>query len=209
MILVYYYKTELEEYVEFIYNQIHISNPHELDTNEIARRLNIEIVHSEFSTQATRSQGHMAINFNISLHSIEDLWETFSHELFHALKDVGNQALFPIPLRQLRESKARNFALHFCIPTFMLDQLQWPEGNAAPFVACQFHVTLPFAEQRLEQYRNRILQNQIDEFEAMVREPGPADYDLSSCTDETQRIMNQLKIQLAKKGEKLEIKSLL
>ncbi|MCQ2010587.1 ImmA/IrrE family metallo-endopeptidase [Sporolactobacillus sp. STSJ-5] len=166
-----YCKTELEDYVLSLYKSLGLTWHDGPLLNEVAERLNIEIIHSPFHSQALRIGGRVRINLNINLEMYADQWETFGHELHHALIDVGNQALFPFPLRQLREQKAQNFALHFCIPTFRLEHLHWPERDAAPFIAEKFRVTLPFASKRLEQYRNRILQNQIDDYAASVAEP--------------------------------------
>ncbi|WP_100489437.1 ImmA/IrrE family metallo-endopeptidase [Sporolactobacillus pectinivorans] len=205
----YLHQTKLEDYIKYLYDSINISNPDELAMDEIAQKLHIEVLHSSFCNKSVRSNGRVVINLNTKLISPEDQWETFGHELFHALKDAGNQIYFPVPLRELRENKARNFALHFCIPTFMLDQLHWPESDASPFVAGKFHVNPAFVDQRLEQYRHRILQNQADEYEAIICEPAPPRYNLSEQSPETQRIMKQLKTQLTEKGEKFEIKNLL
>lgn len=193
-------QTELEDYIKYLYSSINISNPDELIMDDIAQKLNIEILHSSFLNKSVRVNGRVAINLNISLTRLEDQWETFGHELFHALKDAGNQIYFPAPLRELRENKAKNFALHFCVPTFMLDQLKWPDSNAAVFAANQFHVTLDFAEQRMEQYRNKILQKQVDDLQmkelcAEEREryiTAFIPFSLQNCTVETKRIMAQL-----------------
>jgi Zn-dependent peptidase ImmA (M78 family) len=203
-----YYKTDLEDYVESLY---HFLDLYQLDgelMNDIAMKLNIELIHSQFSSQAVRMNGRLTINLNLKLERYEDQWETFGHELCHVLNDVGNQSALPTQLRQLRERKARNFALHFCIPTFMLDKLSWPDGNAIPYVAEKFHVTIPFATERLDQYRNRVMQSQIDDYAAAVSEPSVS-YHIDNCSSETRRIIEQLRIQLNRKGEHLEIKSLL
>ncbi|BBN97451.1 ImmA/IrrE family metallo-endopeptidase [Sporolactobacillus terrae] len=203
-----YYKTELEDYVETLYKKLGLTWNDGPLLQEVADRINIEIYRSPLHSQALRINGRMQINLNINLETYEDQWETFGHELHHALTDVGNQALFPFPLRELHERKAQNFALHFCIPTFKLERLKWPEGNAVPLIAERFRVTLPFASKRLDQYRNRIIQSQIDD-QIYVAEPAPPTYDISKKSEETQRIMMQLKAQLNRKGEQLEFKSLL
>lgn len=125
------------------------------------------------------------------------------------LRDAGNQNYLPFPLKDLHERSTDNLALQFYVPTFMLDQLRWPESNAALYVANKFHVTLPFARQRLDLYEDKFLQASVDDYEMLVREPPAAKYDLPECTDEAQRIIEKLKNQFEKKGEKFEIKSLL
>lgn len=203
-----YCKTELEDYIEFIYKKLGLTWYDGPLLDEVADRMNIEIYHSPLHSQALRVNGRMQINLNINLESYEDQWETFGHELHHALIDVGNQSLFPFPLRELREQKARNFALHFCIPTFRLANLHWPESDAGPFIAERFRVTLPFASQRVDQYRNRIIQSQNDDYAASVAEP-TVPYHIDNCSAETRSLMEKLRKQLERKGERLEIKSLL
>jgi hypothetical protein len=202
-----YSKTDLEDYVETLYRSIGINHPDHLIMNEVAQRLNIEVIHSEYKSQALRIKNRMIVNLNCNLKSYVDQWEIFGHEIFHVLKDTGNQSLIPVLLRELRESKAKNFALHFCIPTFMLEKIDWKEENTIPFIAERFQVTYAFATERLEQYRNRIIQSQTDDLVA-VTEPS-ASYHIDNCSYETRRIIEQLRIQLNRKGEKLEFKSLL
>lgn len=160
------YKTELEEYVESLYKLINISNPEEIEMNIIAWKLNIRIIYSSFCSRAIRSCGHFIINLNECL-TDQEQWEIFGHEVFHILKDAGNQDYIPIPLREMREHKANNFALHFCVPTFMLDKLRWPDRYAAGYVAETFHVSLPFAEKRLDQYRCQLFQNKLDQINSI------------------------------------------
>ncbi|MFX3616275.1 MAG: ImmA/IrrE family metallo-endopeptidase [Sporolactobacillus sp.] len=204
----FYCKTELEDYVEKIYHIMRISDPDSLNAKNIADILHIKLTISNTLTKAIRGSLQYFININVSIPS-NKRWESFGHELHHVLRDTGNQNYLPFPLKELHERSADNFALQFCIPTFMLDQLRWPESNAALYVANKFRVTLPFARQRLDLYEDKLLQYRQDEYEMLVREPPTAKYDLSECTDETQRIMQKLKNQLEKKGEKFEIKSLL
>jgi hypothetical protein len=203
-----YCKTELEDYVETLYKKLGLTWNDGPLLQEVADRMNIEIYHSPLHSQALRVKGRMQINLNINLETYEDQWETFGHELHHALIDVGNQSLFPFPLRQLREQKAQNFVLHFCIPTFKLERLHWPEGSAVPFIADKFRVTLPFASKRMDQYQNRIIQSQIDDYASAIAEPS-IPYHIDNCSTETRRIIEQLRVQLHRKGERLEFKSLL
>lgn len=203
-----YCKTELEDYVESLYKELNLTWYDGPLLNEVADRMNIELFHSPLHSQALRYSGRVRINLNDKLTCYEEQWETFGHELHHALIDVGNQSLFPFPLRELRERKAQNFALHFCIPTFKLERLHWPEGSAVPFIAEKFRVTLPFASKRMDQYHNRIIQSQIDDYASAVAEPS-IPYHIDNCSKETRQIIEQLRVQLNRKGEHLEIKSLL
>ncbi|GIN59997.1 hypothetical protein J8TS2_43160 [Lederbergia ruris] len=66
-----------------------------------------------------------------------------------------------------QEWKANNFALHFCVPTFILIKYEIaniPEG--IPFITKTFNVTQKFAQKRLIHFRNQLqisrLQQQLN-----------------------------------------------
>lgn len=160
-------KTDLEEFVEYLYRQLDIKYPEQMTVAHVAQKLGITVIHSPYTSRALRPGGKLVINLNSSL-TPEEQWETFAHELFHILKETGNQANIPILLKEMRENKANNFALHFCIPTFMLDRIKWPERNSIYFISEAFHVTAPFAKKRLSQYECRLFQWELDRYNSMI-----------------------------------------
>lgn len=162
-----YCKTCMEEYVEQLYMQMGFSAPGDMSIERVSQQLGIAVIHSSFTSRAMFYGGKPMINLNRTLSPSEEL-ETFSHELFHILKETGNQVNTPVMLREMRESKANNFALHFCIPTFMLAGINWPERNSNNYIAELFHVTVPFAEKRLMLYECRLFQGELDHFNALI-----------------------------------------
>ena len=76
-----------------------------------------------------------------------------SHVLWHA----GNQARMPPHFADYQEWQAESFALHFCIPTFMLQQLKLSrDGNTAIYETSEtFGVTYKFAEKRLDKWKQK------------------------------------------------------
>jgi Zn-dependent peptidase ImmA (M78 family) len=89
------------------------------------------------------------LNSNLSK---EIKWQEFAHELCHLLRHAGNQNALPFPFVQLQESQANSFALHFFIPTFMIEKLDFSEHKQAAIeeIALTFGVEYDFAEERME-----------------------------------------------------------
>jgi Zn-dependent peptidase ImmA (M78 family) len=85
--------------------------------------------------------------------------EQFFHELGHVLHHYGDQNLLPKPFVDYQEYKARNFALHYAVPTFMLHQLELPyfRSEAIEFIADTFKVTPDFAKEKLQHYEDQII----------------------------------------------------
>jgi len=150
--MTYYQTTHLEDYIKKLLLRIGVSTPFQLDLFNIAGRLGVDLT---FSEQPTHYQGS-TIKLNINLTKPE-LWEKFSHEVCHVLRHSGNQLFLPLEFTNLQESQASNFALHFCIPTFMLKKLDLPfsKKEAIRNVAEIFNVTIAFAAERLRRYENQ------------------------------------------------------
>lgn len=159
--MITYYPTILENYIETIYSQINISQPHELDIQEIAERLNIPTYFFSTGSQAIFVFGGPKLNINPDI-SPPEQWEDFGHELCHALRQYGSQLNMPSEYITFQEEKADNFALQFCIPTFMLEKLELPQyrTEAIGFISETFNVTFKFAQRRLEKHEQQLLGSQ-------------------------------------------------
>ncbi|WP_082087899.1 ImmA/IrrE family metallo-endopeptidase [Domibacillus indicus] len=85
-------------------------------------------------------------------------WQEFAHELAHILRHVGNQYILPKDFRMLQEWQASHFALYFCIPGFMLQNIELPSSKQEAILKVMdvFHVTPSFAAARLDQWVNHI-----------------------------------------------------
>ncbi|GAB4074758.1 hypothetical protein GCM10028778_22610 [Barrientosiimonas marina] len=79
-------------------------------------------------------------------------WQLFGHELGHYLRHAGNQYVMCYLFRDLQEYQADHFAYHFCVPTFMLDNVQ---PLTVHDVVNLFCVEYQFARQRLDMYQQR------------------------------------------------------
>lgn len=148
-----YQTTLLEDWIRDFYYDIGIHYPHQLDMHEIIYRLGMSITYMDISSRFYKKE--VIIDERLSK---EKQWEDFGHELCHYYRHYGNQMNMPEDFLQLQEFQARFFALHFCIPTFMLLNLRLPNvrGQAIDFIAETFKVTRMFAKKRLEVFENKI-----------------------------------------------------
>lgn len=134
-----------------MYRLIEISNPDQLDKRVIAEKLNIKLHYFDEDSEANVINGIKRIFLNERLSS-RKRWQEFAHELCHILRHVGYQQHMPFLFYQMQEWQANYFSYHFCIPTFMLQELQ--EINVYQIMNL-FNVEFEFASRRLEMYKNK------------------------------------------------------
>ncbi|PEE17095.1 hypothetical protein CON53_16600 [Bacillus cereus] len=153
-----YYTTQIEDYIENLLHSLSIFVPEQLDMTLIAQKLNIWLHFVPLGSRAIYRGDLPSIiidNRNAFYHQ----WEDFGHELCHVLFHVGNQLYMSKLFLDYQETKAKNFMLHFCIPTFMLRTLDFPETQkeSIHFIAKTFNVSFHLAKQRLLHYENKLL----------------------------------------------------
>ena len=120
-----YTYSHLEDFIQKVYRDLNIHSPSELNIYTIADALNIglyAISTNSCNSQALQFEGRQYIFLKGTLTAPEN-FETFGHELGHILLHSGNQQLMKESYRSYQEWKANQFALHFCVPTFMLQKL--------------------------------------------------------------------------------------
>lgn len=148
-----YIRSHLEDYIEEMYKTAGIHAPQQLDIETISVQLNLSVM---FMPKPSMCAGRTIIIDN--RHSRMQQWQDFCHELCHVLWHVGNQLSMPPPFRRYQEWKADSFALHACIPTFMLRAMDLPRDIqiASWLVQETFNVTYEFARQRLQKWYDQI-----------------------------------------------------
>lgn len=196
-----YVLTPIEEYIQRLYAEMNIEYPEQLDLMDIASRLNIWIYFHDMSSRAIERNGLYSMVIDRRLSSAEQ-WQDFGHELCHLLRHAGNQLNTHEPFISYQEAQAEQFALHFCIPTFMLNHLRlpWEKEEAVTVVAETFNVTYPFALQRLEKFKRKVHQAKVDQLirernENLYRTDKPKEW-----SPETKRLLAKLHKQLAEKN---------
>lgn len=152
-----YTKTHLEEFVDALYLKIGISRPEELEIELVAARMGITVEYIPGPSKVVEIGSHPIIMLNKTL-SPSLQWQEFAHEIAHILRHSGNQYLLPDNFRMLQEWQASHFALYFCIPGFMLDNIDLPYSKQEAILKVMkiFHVTPRFAAARLDQWLNHI-----------------------------------------------------
>ncbi|MEC3613218.1 ImmA/IrrE family metallo-endopeptidase [Bacillus velezensis] len=148
--------THLEEYVKNLYCRMGMTAPLHIDMQMIAKELDIWIHFEDTHSMMLKRDGMYSIVLN-QKKSPEEQWQDFAHELCHVLKHTGNHFHMNKLFRELQEFQANHFMYHFCVPTFMLLNMELPQrrSHAVILIAAAFRVTASFAEKRLELFERR------------------------------------------------------
>ncbi|WP_438350420.1 ImmA/IrrE family metallo-endopeptidase [Paenibacillus sp. FA6] len=156
--------TALEEFLEDIYLQCNIIEPHQITVDEISHRLNVWVHYMDIRSRALESVAGMHSMFLDGRIPSEEQHLEFLHELCHLLRHAGNQTVLPELFTQAQEDEANLFVMYAAIPFSMFAKLSIPDqrGEAINYIARKFQVTHEFAEQRLDQIQRRELQGLFD-----------------------------------------------
>lgn len=142
-----YEPTLLEKEIEKIYYKLEIYHPSQLNMKAIGNLLDLKIHFIDITSRVF--EGEIIIDCRLTY---QEQWENFAHELCHLFYHTGNQYLMIKNfLLNYQEYKADNFALHFCIPTFMLKKTLIEHSlnniyDAIPFLVEEYNVTKNLAE---------------------------------------------------------------
>ncbi|MFD2760476.1 ImmA/IrrE family metallo-endopeptidase [Lentibacillus juripiscarius] len=120
---------------------------------KVANYLNIQLHYFDEPSEANNLGGCYRIFLNQN-QSSQKQWQDFGHELGHVLVHEGCQWGIPRLFRHYQEGQARKFALHFCVPSFLLKQLNTIDIH---LLMKTFNVEQNFALQRIEMYKNELL----------------------------------------------------
>lgn len=141
------YYSHLEDYINQLYTYLSIYTPEQLNVADIAQKLGVKLLYSDFSLQY---DNYIVLKRT----SKQREWQEFGHEIGHYLFHAGNQFKMFYMLRDMQEWKADLFAYHFCIPTFMLEKLINTDVYEIMYL---FNVEYHFALRRMEMYQNKLL----------------------------------------------------
>ncbi|EGQ19217.1 hypothetical protein HMPREF9372_3744 [Sporosarcina newyorkensis 2681] len=151
------YLSSLEEKVCSIYHSLKISEPSQIYhvnlIEDVSTMLKIKIYYFDEPSEANNLGGDYRIFLNEN-QSKQVIWQDLAYELAHILRYEGYHWSMNKPFQEYQEWQAEQFALHFCIPTFMLNHLELPQlkSEAIGFVAALFNVEYTFAETRLDKW---------------------------------------------------------
>jgi Zn-dependent peptidase ImmA (M78 family) len=164
-----YQTTLLEDWIKEFYYRIGIYHPRQLDLLEIAARLGFYVSFQKFSSRIYN--GEILIDERLS---DAEQWEDFGHEVCHLIRQDGNQLIMSNQFLDMQESKAESFALHFCVPTFMLlkhEIANYYGTDGVLFVMDTYCVTKSFAKRRLDHFKNQLNQAKSDDEFRKRKEP--------------------------------------
>lgn len=139
--------THLEDFIQDLYRSMGITKPSQLDMLLIAKELNVEIIYKE---NAFRFDNEIILVRGTR----REEWMEFGHEVCHFLRHSGNQLNMHRLFMKLQEWQAESFMYHFCVPSFMLRDLDLPRNRKKAIWEIQktFAVSYEFAEIRLEKF---------------------------------------------------------
>ena len=140
-------RTHLEDYIHDLYKSIGVTCPLDMDMLMIARKLEVEII---YRRNAFRLENEIILVRGTK----REEWMQFGHEVCHYLRHSGNQLNMHSLFMRLQEWQADSFMYHFCVPTFMLSDLDLSRDRKKAIWEIQkaFSVSYEFAEIRLEKY---------------------------------------------------------
>lgn len=139
----------LEDYIEGMYKSIGIRTPEQLNIESVATQLKITVLFvPRFPMQSGKT---IVLDSRLS---DAQKWQDFTHELCHVLWHGVNQRVMNKLYLDYQEWKAESFALHACVPSFMLEKMDLPinEKEAVWEIHETFNVELSFAEERLDKW---------------------------------------------------------
>ncbi|OLS39097.1 ImmA/IrrE family metallo-endopeptidase [Bacillus sp. MRMR6] len=160
-----YVLTPLEEEIKTMYLSFGIRRPDQIELYKIAEKLDIWIHIADYESQAIeREEGLFSIVLDI-YKSEPEQWDDFGHELAHILYHSGNQLEMTETFSEFQEVKANNFALQFCVPTFMLIDSGLPPtwNEAVLFIMETFNVTQNSAQKKLIHFERQVIGFQFHE----------------------------------------------
>ncbi|MBT2722274.1 ImmA/IrrE family metallo-endopeptidase [Bacillus sp. ISL-46] len=153
-----YVLTPLEEEIKKMYLSFGIRRPDQIELFSIANHLDVWVHIADYESQACERDGLLSIVLDI-YKSEQEQWEDFGHELAHILWHGGNQLDMSDSFAEFQEVKANNFALQFCVPTFMLLESGLPStwNEAILYVMETFNVTEHFARKKLIHFERQVV----------------------------------------------------
>ncbi|MGE0912404.1 ImmA/IrrE family metallo-endopeptidase [Bacillus atrophaeus] len=148
-----YTNSHLEDWIEELYKKINITQPDEINFDRIAEALDIRIAYKPVPSFAFKYNDMYTISLD-ARKSRREQWSDFAHEVCHIYRHEGDKKTMPDSWVYYLECQANYFAFHFCIPTFMLRNIDIPYNQlfAIEKISKLFKVPPSVAKTRLNLY---------------------------------------------------------
>lgn len=137
------------------YHSINVLDVSLFTIETITERLGIKIHYWKYPSSIASCRGKWCVCIDENINKYQQ-WQEFGHEMGHYFNDGTSYDLLSESYATYGETKADYFAYHFCVPTFMLQQLK--EVSVYDVMEL-FNVEFDFAMRRLEMYRSKIISN--------------------------------------------------
>lgn len=143
--------TNTEICINNLYHFLNIQDPTQINISDITKKLKVNLYYGNANFR-------FGNNIIITKSTSQKEWQSFGHEVGHYFKHVGSQASMHHLFIDLQEYQADYFSYHFCVPTFMLQQLK---GVDVYVIMRLFNVEFDFAMRRLEMYQSKYLERNV------------------------------------------------
>lgn len=152
-----YQYSKLEMDIEKFYKRIGVFKPIDFNLYDIAYELDVWIHYHNKESEVYKGKNGLYSIFLDERLTPQEQWQDFGHEIGHVIRHIGNQHKMHVLFRELQENQANNFMYHFCVPTFMLLNFEFPcyTEQAIYKIAHSFNVTIEFAHRRFFMYQNK------------------------------------------------------
>lgn len=147
----------MEKFIEGIYNKINMNKPkmlqHDRIKLDISNHLKIHKYYYVMSSEINNLSGrwHIFLNENDSK---EQNWQNFGKLLGYYFYNEINPKRLSIDREIDFDNQFSNFAYHFCIPTFLLEQIPLDNVESPEkLISIIFNVQEDFAYERLLLHR--------------------------------------------------------
>lgn len=200
MLFTYYKETNLEQWISSRLLENRIFTPADLcDLECIAEAFDVKLLFSDSPSFSDNGLRVIFINKRLEDAIVRII---FFHELCHVLRHAGDQRYMPELFEEAQEYEADAFVLYATMPFYMFSQLPIPQskGEAVPYVAEVFNVSIDLAEQRLEQIYWREMNGSLAAERRSQELTNRRKSRQPKWSHETQRILKQLNRQLLAKG---------
>lgn len=143
--------THLEDYIYLLLKSLDITKPHQLNIENVSNRMGLKLVYKK---KAFMHDDEIVLQPGTR----QKEWVLFVHELCHRLRHAGMQLIMHPLFVELQEYQADYFSYHFCVPTFMLQELKEVSVHV---IMNLFNVEEDFAIKRFEMYQNKLINGRV------------------------------------------------
>lgn len=146
-----------EKYIYKFYRSMNINEPRLLSCELVIDYLDMKLKYWPHSSTIAAHDNRYIVFINESI-TMQQQWQEFGHEMYHYFYDNTSYDLLKVTYAEYGETKADYFAYHFCVPTFMLQNIK---GVDVYDVMYLFNVEFDFALRRLEMYKSKCINRRI------------------------------------------------